>query len=194
MRATEALSTEHRAIERILRILTTAAAGLDRGQDIPPATFERLLDFLRNFADRCHHGKEETLLFPALVRKGISKEGGPVGVMLEDHEAGRRYIRGLSEAVEAYKRNEPGARDAIARNARGYADVLTRHIFKEDHVLFRMADQVLTPAEQEELVSGFERIEDEEIGAGVHESYHRMIGELEKEFGLQEKATEPAEH
>ncbi len=180
MKASEVLMNEHRAVERVLRVLERAADRLDAGEPVPAQIFEDSLDFLRNFADRCHHGKEETALFPAMATAGVPVERGPIGVMLAEHEEGRGYIRAMGEALEAYKRGEQPARKPLAENARAYASLLAQHIQKEDNILFPMANQVLSDPEQQRLIVEFDRIESERIGPGVHERYHRMIDELDR--------------
>ncbi len=179
MKASEVLMNEHRAVERVLKVLNRSADQLDAGEDVPTALFEELLDFLRNFADKCHHGKEETALFPAMAKAGVPVESGPIGVMLAEHEQGRGYIRGMAAALEGYKRGDSAARAALAENARGYAALLAQHIKKEDTILFPMADRVLSDTTQNKLVAEFDRIESEQIGPGVHERYHKMIDELD---------------
>ncbi len=70
------------------------------------------------FADQCHHGKEEDLLFPAMEAAGIPRESGPIGVMLEEHNIGRQYVRGMAEAVSGYRAGETQAGRAFAQNAK----------------------------------------------------------------------------
>ncbi len=179
MKASEVLMTEHRAVERVLKVLSPSADRLDAGEAVPASVFEDSLDFLRNFADKCHHGKEETALFPAMAKAGVPVEQGPIGVMLAEHEQGRSYIKAMTEALDEYKRGDSAARSRLAESARGYADLLAQHIKKEDTILFPMADRLLPDATQEELVAQFDRIESEHIGPGVHEHYHQMIDELD---------------
>ncbi len=179
MKASDVLMNEHRAVERVLKVLNRSADRLDAGDTVPAAIFADSLDFLRNFADKCHHGKEETALFPAMARAGVPVERGPIGVMLAEHEEGRGYIRAMGEALEGYQRGDESARKPLAENARAYAQLLAQHIRKEDGILFPMADQVLPEAEQKRLVAEFDRIEAEHIGPGVHEHYHQMIDELD---------------
>jgi hemerythrin-like domain-containing protein len=138
------------------------------------------VDFFRNFADGCHHSKEEQELFPTLVGHGIPEDGGPIGVMLAEHASGRRFLRGMAAAAERYAKGDAGAKTPLVTNALGYIDLLRAHIDKENHILFAMADQVLSTSEQARLYSAFDRIEKEHIGPGVHERYHAMIGEYQK--------------
>jgi hemerythrin-like domain-containing protein len=184
MTATEELMTEHRAIERMLAVLDAAAGRLEAGERVRPDIFREAVDFVRNFADRCHHGKEEDNLFPRLEELGVPREGGPLGVMLFEHDEGRAYIGAIADAVDAYEGSEEAAARTIASNARGYVSLLRDHILKEERVLFPMADQVLSAADQRSLAESFERIETDVMGAGVHERYHRMLDELERELGL----------
>ena len=179
MKASEVLMNEHRAVERVLKVLERSANQLDAGETVPASFFEDSLDFLRNFADKCHHGKEETALFPAMAKAGVPVEQGPIGVMLAEHEQGRSYIKAMADALEGYKRGDRAARSRLTESARGYAALLTQHIRKEDTILFPIADQVLSDATQQDLVVEFDRIESEHIGPGVHEHYHQMIDELD---------------
>lgn len=179
MKASEVLKNEHRGIERMLKAMGKEADQLEAGEKVSAEALAQQVDFLRNFADRCHHGKEEAELFPALRKAGVAVEGGPIGVMLHDHEEGRGYIRGMAQALEAYANGDDSARKPLAENIRSYVTLLTQHIWKEDNILFAMADKVLPEAEQERLIAQFDRIEAEEMGPGVHERYHQMLDELD---------------
>jgi len=186
MSATNELRTEHRAIERMLAILETAAARLEQGERVRPDVFRQGVDFVRNFADRCHHGKEEQNLFPRMEARGVPREGGPIGVMLFEHELGRAFAGAIAGAIDAYEADGQAAARVIAENARGYVDLLRQHIMKEDNVLFPMADRVLSAADQAELDERFEQIETERMGPDTHERYHRLLDNLERELGLGE--------
>ncbi|MGQ9571952.1 MAG: hemerythrin domain-containing protein [Dehalococcoidia bacterium] len=184
MKATEELMTEHRAIERMLAILDAAAQRLEQGQHIRPDLFREAVDFVRNFADRCHHGKEEDNLFPGMETRGVPRHSGPLRVMLLEHERGRDHVAAIADAIDAYESGDESAARTIVENARGYVDLLRGHIMKEDNVLFPMADRVLSAGDQQELLERFEKIEREVIGPGVHERYHHLLDDLERELGL----------
>ena len=180
MKATDVLKAEHRVIERVLGVLEEAATRLERGEEIPPDLFPKAVEFIRGFADRCHHGKEEGSLFPVLERRGIPRTGGPIGVMLFEHEEGRQWVKLMDEAGIRYSRGEEGARRDLIEGARGYSQLLRAHIGKEDHVLFAMADQVLTEKDQVELLERFERVEQEEMGEEAHDRFLHLAEELER--------------
>jgi len=181
--ATEALKEEHRVIERMLRILTVACEKLEGGEEVSPEVFRRAVDFIRMFADRCHHGKEEDTLFPQ-IEKRVPKEGGPTGVMRIEHDQGRGFVRGLAEAAEKYTMGDKTAKQSIIENARGYVMLLSQHIPKEDDILYPLADQICGPAEQKELLEKFEKIERERIGEGKHHEYLHLVMELEKQLNI----------
>jgi hemerythrin-like domain-containing protein len=149
---------------------------------VEPVDLERMVEFIRGFADRCHHGKEEDLLFCAMEEAGIPRQGGPIGVMLHEHTVGRNYVQGMAEGIAAYKAGDSQAAARIAESARGYVALLTQHIHKEDNILYPMADRVLSSAKQAELLQGFARVESERVGPGKHEEYHGLLDRLEEAY------------
>ena len=145
---------------------------------------EQALDFFCNFADRCHHGKEETHLFPAMEAKGFPRQGGPTGVMFADHEQGRAHIRGMAQAVDGAVAGEREAVSRFVTHAHGYVGLLREHIEKEDHCLFTMANQALNEEDQQTLLAAFEHVEHEHMGLGTHEKYLHIADELADRFGV----------
>lgn len=176
MKATKELRDEHEGIQIMLRVLKVLAQKAKSGEPYDKGHAGKVIEFLRVFADKCHHGKEEEVLFPELEKAGIARQGGPVGVMLQEHEAGRDFIRRMSAGLEA------GDDTEFATAAEGYIELLTAHIQKENEVLFKMADQVLPAEKQEEMFRCFERIEAERIGPGVHESFHKLMDDLSARY------------
>lgn len=184
MRPTEVLSGEHRVIEQVLSCLEAMVRqAKSAGRLDGPSAADAVL-FFRNFADRCHHGKEETRLFPALEAKGFPRDGGPVGVMLHEHEQGRAYLRGMDENREAAAAGDAAALAKFNTHAEGYLSLLREHIYKEDHILFRLADQTLSEEEQQGLLRAFQQVESEEMGAGTHERYLQIARELAERYGV----------
>lgn len=116
---------------------------------------ESIIDIIRNFADGIHHAKEEHILFPLLSERGFSMYNGPVAVMLNEHVAGRNFLTGMSESIAAYKSGNGESLARIFMNMKGYSELLRSHIAKENNVLFRMADRVLSESDQKELNNGF---------------------------------------
>ncbi len=179
-RISQVLMGEHRGIERMLDVVDHAAARVERGDPVPPTLFVDAATFFSSFADRCHHTKEEKHLFPALEKKGVAVEGGPIGAMLREHDQGRAYIRIMREEGRKYAEGTLADPDLLVDAVRGYVSLLRQHILKEDRILFRLSDRVLAPADQQELLAACERVEREEMGEGEHERFHAMIDELER--------------
>lgn len=182
MKATNHLIKEHETVLKMIEILEAMAQKLDKDENVLAGDLEATLNFLRIFVDKCHHGKEENILFPKLVESGIPNEGGPVGMMLHEHVIGRGYIAGFAEGIDKYKEGDKTAKTEITENIRGYAELLTSHIFKENNVLYKMADMHLTVQEQTQLLADFEKLEDEVIGKGTHEEYHKLLERLSQQY------------
>lgn len=182
MKATDILTEEHRVIERVLDTLEIAAERLEKGQPVRPGMFIEAADFIQGFADGCHHKKEEGVLFPSMSAQGVPVQGGPIGVMLSEHEQGRIYTRAMRQAAERLATGDTQASQEISQNARGYVALLRQHIFKENNILFPMANRVIPPDQQDQVAEDFEHVEHEETGEGVHEKYLALAGALEKEI------------
>jgi len=120
MKPTEDLKNEHAAVKLALKILEETARRLEEGVSVEEDHLGGLLEFLRVFVDRCHHGKEEDLLFPAMERAGVPREGGPLGVMLAEHKEGRMYVKGMGAAFLEYRKGGRTSGREYAQNARGY--------------------------------------------------------------------------
>jgi hemerythrin-like domain-containing protein len=160
----------------VLEAAEREATRIEATAKVDNPRLEQLSDFFRNFADACHHRKEEEHLFKLLKKKPPLR--GPVAVMLQEHEMGRGFLRSVKEGLAAWAQGNPAGAMQVVEGLRSYAELLRAHIDKENQVLFPMADRVLTPAEQEQLTVTFERVEKEEVGEGVHEQYHRMALQL----------------
>ncbi|MBI1738850.1 MAG: hemerythrin domain-containing protein [Acidobacteria bacterium] len=176
--ATTILRQEHDAILRMLDATEEVARRLRNHERVEPQVLDNLLEFFRQFADRCHHGKEEDLLFPLLEKKGMSRGGGPIGVMLMEHDQGRGLVGQMATAGKEYATGDSPAGLRWAAAATDYAGLLREHIAKENEVLFVMAERMLTPAEQQELALAFDKNEIEKMGAGTHERLHAMMDKL----------------
>jgi hemerythrin-like domain-containing protein len=189
MKPSDILSGEHRVIEQVLNCLEKITESCRREGKLDGQSASEAIDFFRHFADRCHHGKEEAHFFPAMEAKGFSREMGPTGVMLQEHDLGRSYIRGMNEAVEAAAAGDPPACNKFVQNAQAYLDLLREHIQKEDHCLFGMADQAFTDEDQQKLLAAFAHVESEEIGPDTHEKYLRLADDLTERWSVPKSET-----
>ena len=183
----ETLRAEHRDILRVLACLEVATDAIDAGRPVAVADLRSMVRFFREYADGCHHAKEEAHFFPALERHGIPRHGGPVAVMLEEHEEGREAVRGMADALATESPNAAALSD-FASHARGFVPLLRGHIGKEDHVLFRMAEDALTPAAIAELEDLFEKVVRLEIGQAAHDELAGIARELGERYGVPEQS------
>lgn len=181
MEATQILMDEHRVIERVLGALEAAAARLSAGGPVRAEFFLQAADFIAGFADGCHHRKEEGVLFPALEAAGIPRAGGPIGVMLAEHEEGRAITRGLRAAAERMKTGDVAAATEVRQKALDYAALLRQHIMKEDNVLFPMADRAIQGRKHAAVTAEFARLQREETADGVQGKYRALAEALERE-------------
>jgi len=183
MRATKLLREEHEIILRGLRVLETLAGRSARGDAVPAQATSSLLDFLREFADAHHHGKEEDILFPAMEEAGFPREAGPLAVMLQEHEEGRAFVQALREAAPRAS-GSPEERARFAAAARGYAQLLSAHIDKENQVLFVMADEAVPPDEQKRVDQAFDTFERE--FAARRALYEAAVARVSDDLGLRD--------
>lgn len=178
MKATEELQQEHRGIELMLRVLQAVSVKFGAGEPPPDRHVEGIVEFLTVFVDKCHHGKEEEFLFPALEAAGVPREGGPIGMMLNEHRQGRGLVAQLREFLAQYRSGNKEAATEIRQTSQDFVDLLSRHIVKENAVLFPMADDRLDLEADSELFEAFQRLEHERIGPGKHQAFHALLDEL----------------
>jgi hemerythrin-like domain-containing protein len=170
---TDRLREEHRVILRVLLLLESAANRLGQQQGLPDGWWDRVVGWLRAFADLGHHAKEERYLFPALVKAGVPSEGGPVGVMLAEHVEGRALIQAM-QAGDVPRRVEA---------ARRYVQLLRNHIDKEDTVLFPLAETVLEERARQAMAREFEAVEAEQGRGASIEHARSEVERLEAALG-----------
>jgi hemerythrin-like domain-containing protein len=193
MKTTDILRSEHEIILDVLGALEsiTRPAAADVALDLRSA--QDVLDFLRNFCDRCHHGKEEQFFYPALAARGLPRDVGPLAVMASEHEAGRALVERMAEALAAAREQQPGAADRFRAAGTEYVALLRDHIGKENDVLFPMGDGMLSDTQQTALVAGLERFEHADVGAGTHERYLDLARGLCERLGLERAPRAAAE-
>ncbi len=184
MKATEDLKNEHKGVTLMLRILEKICVSYESDKKIDKNHMGKILEFFTVFVDTCHHGKEEEFLFPALVSVGIQKEGGPIGVMLAEHDQGRGFVKAMKQSLSSYKTGDASAAVSLVTNAGSYIQLMTQHIQKEENVLFDMADKHLSEERQMGLWEEFEKLEKERIGAGRHEAFHELLHELKEIYSV----------
>ncbi len=161
------LETEHRLIQQVVAGMSYLESRITAGAEIDQTLLNRIVEFLRSFADHLHHAKEEALFFPALERRGVPAQGCPVGALLHEHTKGRALVTEFEQAIEASAPKTDGSTERLTAAMRALAELYPAHIWKEDYLLFPMSKKVLTADDEAELSEKFEELD-------------RKLGEVEK--------------
>lgn len=177
------LREEHDNILKGLELLEACSEKLKDSQEVSPETMERFIEFFQLYADKTHHGKEEDLLFPAMIEHGFSREVGPIHCMLSDHEHNRALTREMIAATAAYRAGDKNAGLRFADAAREYVRALREHIQKENLVLFVMADNTLPVEDEPELLTRFQEVDQKKIGAAEIGRLLSLLEKLAREVG-----------
>ncbi len=167
-RPTDLLRDEHSVILGALDLFERAADRAEAGGAVADAWWTGAVAWLRAFADKNHHAKEEAALFPAMVKAGVPSEGGPIAVMLEEHVEGRRLVSTIDTAAGA-------ARLAACR---AYVALLRAHIEKENGIVFPLAEAVLDEQATRGLRREFDAVEAEQGVAGSVAGAEAALGRL----------------
>lgn len=171
MKATELLMNEHRTILRALHILDAMAARAERGFSIADRDADDVLRILRTFVGEHHQGKEETILFPALLKDPAQENYAALSRMVFEHDQERSLVEGLEDSLRTRKGKD------FAYYARRLTHVLKTHIDKEDRILFPLADAVLSPEEDARVareLDGHERAWKDRVLSALLERLQEM--------------------
>jgi hemerythrin-like domain-containing protein len=173
----EILEAEHGFIAQVVSAASLLADKLEAGQPVEAQVFQNIVEFMRVFADKCHHGKEEDLLFPLLEQRGVPMRGCPVEALTREHAMGRALVKGLAEAADAFQRGDPSAQENLVKNLRGITELYPNHIWKEDYLLFPLTNKVLSAEDQQNLAQAFAKVE-ETIGREAHQRLELVSEQL----------------
>jgi hemerythrin-like domain-containing protein len=190
MNPVEQLKNEHAAVKDILDIMRAVTRELEAGGRVEAEHLDSIVEFLQVFIDGFHHRKEEDALITALVEAGVPLNDKLIESVLTEHDLARAWTEGLAEGVEDYKQKKASAVPKIAENARYLISLLAEHIKKEDFALFAMAEVVIDPKRQDQLLVEFARIEKEKIGSGKLKKIHAVLRGLKKIYPASHPATD----
>jgi hemerythrin-like domain-containing protein len=177
-KAIDVLMHEHRIIEKVLDALKACGHSARQGQSVDRTAVGEFAEFFINFADKCHHGKEEDRLFTVMVEHGFPREEGPIAVMLAEHAMGREHVAVLAQIGRGSGPLNDDERRQLGDHADAYHALLRSHIMKEDNVLYPMASRMLPETVMDRMAEDFETFERETMGEGTHERYHEMAHRL----------------
>lgn len=178
------MEEDHANINRALGVIRSICLQLMQGGEVPDEDFREIIEFVREYADKHHHGKEEKFLFPVMVKKL-----GPVGEklvtngMLVEHDLGRADVLSLETALNEYKKNPRlELKLDILSYAMAYAHLLQLHIEKENSVVYPFAERGLSEEDFKDINEKSQAFEDEQTAKGVQKRYLDILEKLEKKY------------
>jgi hemerythrin-like domain-containing protein len=177
-KAIQVLMDEHRLIEKVLASLEAYAVAIRGGRRLERSECASFAEFFRSYADACHHGKEEDLLFRRMIDFGFPKDSGPIAVMLYEHTVGRGHVGALREIGGASGPSGDGEQATFVDHAEAYVPMLLSHIQKEDGILYPMALRVLPEDELVRLAEQYEEFQAKAVGAPAYEEMQRLAERL----------------
>lgn len=173
MQARGPLMIEHRLIEKMLKAIEHALVGVEQTKAIDPYFVDAAVDFIRVYADRTHHGKEEDILFRDLKKKRLSSEDQQVMEnLIEDHAFGRNTTRSLVEANRRYREGKKEALGDITSLLKTLVEFYPGHIRREDDVFFPASRSYFSETEDQAMLREFWEFDSKMI----HEKYRAVVG------------------
>lgn len=176
-RATEALEQEHKVIQKAVAVMAQIVTQLEFRHTVSAEVLRDLLQFMREFSEQCHHGKEESFFFPYLESKGVPSTGCPLSALRSEHVKSRQLLGDLNSAAAAYINDVERGRLTLIQVLQNLVALYPAHIWKEDYLLFPMADKILAESDQELLLSQFAEAE-KDLGTNAQERFERLANEL----------------
>lgn len=183
MLATEDLMKEHQLILKYIDLMERYAE-FDLKDLIAPILFESancFIQFIHEFADHFHHAKEEDILFRYLEIPGVLTHCNPVPQMLFEHNKAREFVRNMENAIQAKKINE------LTANAGQYARLLKEHIYKEDNILYPMAERGLSDEAKSSLLKEYIETDNRLNSHAIWLKYEILCTELEQQLNVQKE-------
>jgi hemerythrin-like domain-containing protein len=178
MQARAPLMIEHRLIERMIGIITRTLSRIEMKKKVDPIAIDTVVDFIRTYADRTHHGKEEDVLFRDLKKKGLSEEDQQLmNELIQEHVLGRKTTRQLIDANDRYRNGDQTALAEITAHLASLADFYPKHIEKEDKIFFPAARGYFSEEEDQAMLNEFWEFDRKMI----HEKYISVVELFEKQ-------------
>ncbi|PNU20110.1 cation-binding protein [Geothermobacter hydrogeniphilus] len=177
---TQVMVAEHELILRMIALVETNTRRLEEDRFSNWQFYLDAVDFIRNYADRFHHAKEEATLFTALVANGMPEQNSPVAAMLMEHEQGRAFVRGMEAAAQKALDGASDQVAVLAENAYGYAELLRNHIEKENSILYPLSERVLPEEVRPAMLEAYRQAE-AAVAEDFSDHYRRMVEGYEAE-------------
>ena len=174
------LMIEHRLIERVIKLWGKELQNIIKCQSINPALFDSSIDFMITYADKCHHGKEEGILFRDLKNKPVAAQLKKIlDELISEHAVARKAMKALIQAKNrcAYP-VDPSALNDFTQAIKTITDLYPRHIEKEDKHFFLPCMEYFNAQEKDKMLEEFREF-DQEL---IHEKYKASVAHLEASF------------
>jgi len=149
---TQILSDEHQTILKVIDAAIKECAEIENGKALKVEFFQKTIDFIKNYADKFHHAKEEDILFKAMLENTDKLHCNPIPVMLHEHDEGREFVKGMEKGISENNSEK------LIENTRGYCVLLQNHIYKEDNVLYPMAEEALSNEQKMEILNSYNKV------------------------------------
>lgn len=183
MNSIDIMVEEHKNVKRMLVVIRKLCYKIIRNEEVNYEDFYKVIDFVRNYADKHHHGKEETMLFNRMTEElgAVAQKLVNQGMLVE-HDLGRLYMRQLEEAVRKVLEGDDEARVDVIGNAMSYENLLNRHIDKEDSVVYKFAQNNLSKAAIDKIEEECEAFEKTPESKAATEKYLAVLTEFEEKL------------
>ncbi len=174
---------EHTNIRRMLAVVRNVCYRVMTDGEYDLEDFPRIIDFIRTYADKHHHGKEENVLFETMNRslENIAKSGAITGMYIE-HDLGRLFMANLEKGLDRFIAGDDHARLDIIGNSIGYTDLLDRHIEKENTALYKLAERMLDDKNKSFVEEECNKVEEKATEEGLQNKYIELVMELENKY------------
>jgi DUF438 domain-containing protein len=172
----ELLMDDHQTTERVFEAIANALKTADGPSS---QMVDGFVKYAVEYADACHNKKEEEHLFPLLEQRGVPRDGGPLAVMLEEHEQSRALLAELRPAAGRYVQGDTPGRTEFAAAFGQYSELLRNHYWKENDILYPMGRRVMSEADAQRVVAGIEAIE-AALGPDTRARYYALADEIQK--------------
>lgn len=176
------LTLEHGLIKIMLSVLKKINKKFIDGEHVETDDLNNGIIFINEFADKCHHGKEEDWLFPVMKKNSIPREVRLIEILLKEHAQGRGYIKNMAEAISKKKEDNLNYSKIFLDNSRKYVALLDQHIVKENMILFTGARQTISQSQMKKLEEGFKDIEENKVGPERYEELYDIFYKLKDTY------------
>ena len=170
---TQVMMEEHQLILRMIALVEKKSAAVLNGTSKDWQFFLDAIDFIRTYADRYHHAKEEDVLFVELVKNGMPEKSSPIEAMLMEHDQGRAFVKVMESSALKLQAGVGGHEVALVENATAYATLLRGHIEKEDTILYPLSERVLPEGVRDRMIEAYQAADTKMSDAELH--YRSMV-------------------